>query len=109
MRIYPFSGTATNADVLSGTDLNQLEEGGILDIYALSTATDTALSIRAPQVEPLVTAGRVPQETRAIAPGRDGSYRAVLKAGGHVTVALTIVTAGTWQILAIYREAGEIE
>lgn len=106
MRVHSENLTADDADVLGGTALDQLESGGQLDIFTLSTQADTLLSITGPDNEPIITAGEIPQETRAIRPTDDLPLSLVISSGGHYTVDVNIVTAGTVQFLAIYRKAG---
>ncbi len=106
MRQFTFTGTATNGDVLSGTPLNQLEAGGQLDIYALSSAADTTITITGPDNEPLIQAARLPAETRAPRVQDDLPMTQEVLTGGHYVVAITIVSAATWQIVVIYRKEG---
>ncbi len=101
-----FSGTASNADLLAGTILNVLEEGGQLDIFLLSTATDTSLTVQGPDAEPVAVASRIPQETRAIRPQDDLPLSVPLRTGGHYIINIGIVTAGTWQAMVVYRKPG---
>jgi len=98
--------TADDSDVLAGTALDQLEAGGQLDIFALSTQADTLLTITGPDNEPIVQNGELPQETRAIRPSEDLPLSLVVITGGHFTVDLNIVTGATVQLMAIYRKAG---
>ena len=106
MRIWPENITADDADVLAGTDLDQLEADGQLDIFALSTQADTILNIRGPNNEPLVVNGEVPQETRAIRPNDDTAFSLAVRNAGHYTLDVNIVTAATVQVLAVYRKRG---
>lgn len=98
--------TADDTDVLGGTALDQLESGGQLDIYILSTQADTLATLTGPDNEPIIQAVEVPQETRAIRPTDDVPLSLVVVSGGHYTLDINIVTAAVVPILAIYRKAG---
>lgn len=106
MRIHQENLVADDADVLAGTQLDQLETGGQLDLFLISTQADTLLSVTGPDNEPIVQAVELPQETRAIRPTDDVPLSLRIVAGGHYTVNLNIVTAATVQFLGIYRKAG---
>lgn len=106
MRVHLENLTADDTDALAGTALDQLEAGGQLDIFVLSTQADTLLSVSGPDNEPIITGGEVPQETRAIRPTDDLPLSLVVATGGHYTVDINIVTAATVQLMALYRKAG---
>lgn len=106
MRLHPENITADDADVLSGTSLDNLEAGGQLDIYVVSSQADTLISISGPDNEPIVTDGEVPNATRTISLTDDPAYSLVVRTGGHFTISIDIVTAATVQFLAVYRKAG---
>jgi len=106
MRIHQENITVDDADALAGTQLDQLEAGGQLDLFLLSTQADTLLSITGPDNEPIVQGVEIPQETRAIRPTDDVPLSLVVVTGGHYTVNIDIVTGATVPFLAIYRKAG---
>lgn len=106
MRVHQENITADDADVLAGTALDQLEAGGQLDVFLLSTQADTLVTITGPDNEPIAVAVEIPQETRAIRPTDDIPLSLAVRNGGHYTVNLDIVTPGTVQFLGIYRKAG---
>jgi len=106
VRVHQENLTADDADVLGGTALDQLEAGGQLDVYLLSTQADTLASLTGPDNEPITQQVEVPQETRAIRPTDDVPLSLVVASGGHFTLDVNIVTAATVQVLAIYRKAG---
>jgi len=106
MRVHTENLVADDADVLGGTSLDQLEAGGQLDIFLLSTQADTLLSISGPDNEPIATNVEVPQETRAIRPTDDLPLSLSVPTGGHYTIDVNIVTAAVVQVMAIYRKAG---
>jgi len=106
VRVHQENITADDADVLAGTALDQLEAGGQLDIYALSTQADTLLTLTGPDSEPIALAVELPQQARAPSLSDDPSYSLLVRTGGHFTVNIDIVTAATVQFLAVYRKAG---
>lgn len=106
MRIHQENLTADDTDVLGGTALDQLEAGGQLDVYLLSTQADTLLTMTGPDTEPIVQSVEVAQETRAIRPTDDIPLSVPVLSGGHFTIDVNIVTAAVVQFLAIYRKAG---
>lgn len=106
MRIHPENIAADDADLLAGTPLDQLEAGGQLDIFLLSTQADTGITVTGPDREPIVVAGEIPMETRAIRPQDDVPLSIPIRTGGHYTVNIDIVTAATVQTLSIYRKKG---
>ncbi len=108
MRIHSVIGSADNADVLSGTPLDQLESGGQLDVVAVATGADTKITITGPDNEPIVTSGFVAMVGAGVAPDitRDAVYSLPVRTGGHYTVLIDITAASTWQVLAIYRKRG---
>jgi len=97
---------ADDPDVLGGTALDQLEAGGQLDVYLLSTQADTVATLTGPDNEPTIQAIEVPQETRAIRPTDDVPLSLLVVSGGHYTLDINIVTAAVVAVLAIYRKAG---
>lgn len=106
MRIHTENITVDDADVLDGTALQQLEAGGQLDIFVLSTQADTLFTLTGPDNEPIAQAIEIQQETRAIRPGDDIPLSLAVISGGHYTANVDIITAGTVQFMAIYRKAG---
>lgn len=106
MRVHMENLTADDVDVLAGTALDQLEAGGQLDVFLLSTQADTVFTLTGPDNEPIAVAIEVAQETRAIRPTDDVPLSLPVLSGGHFTANVDIVTAATVQFLAIYRKAG---
>lgn len=106
MRIHMENITVDDADALAGTQLDQLEAGGQLDLFLLSSQADTLLSVTGPDNEPIVQAVEIPLEVRAIRPTDDTPLSLVVQTGGHYTVNIDIVTSAVVQFLAIYRKAG---
>ena len=106
MRLFSEQITADDADVLAGTQLDTLQEGGQLDIYILSSQADTLYSLFGPGNEPLVTNAEVPNETRAPRVNDDTPHTLVVMKAGHYTLDINIVTAATVIVLIIFREKG---
>lgn len=106
MRVHLENLVADDADILGGTALDQLEAGGQLDLFLISTQADTLLSISGPDNEPIATAVEIQQETRAIRPADDLPLSLVVPTGGHYTVDVNIITAATVQFMGVYRKAG---
>jgi hypothetical protein len=106
MRVHAENLDATDVDVLSGTALDQLEAGGQLDIFILSTQADGAITITGPDTEPIIQGAEIQQETRAIRPTDDLPLSLSTPVGGHYTVAYTENTGAVAPFLAIYRKAG---
>lgn len=108
MRMHAENFTADDTDVLAGTALDQLEGGGQLDLYFISTQADGLLTITGPDTEPIAIGITIPSQTRAPSIQDDPSYSLVTPMGGHYTVNYDEVTAATMQFLAIYRGFGEM-
>ncbi len=106
MRVHTENLAADDTDVLAGTALDNLEAGGQLDLFLLSTQADTLLTVTGPDAEPIALAVEIPQETRAIRPTDDLPLSLPILNSGHYTVNVDIVTAAVVQFLAIYRKAG---
>lgn len=106
MRVHSENLTADDTDVLAGTALDQLEAGGQLDLFLVSTQADTLFSLRGPGNAPIAENIEVPNETRTIDTQKDVPFQLVVPTGGHYTVDVNIVTAATVQLSAIYRIAG---
>lgn len=106
MRVHMENIVADDTDALAGTQLDQLEAGGQLDLFFLSTQADTLLSITGPDNEPIVQGVEIPLENRAIRPTDDVPLSLTIIQGGHFTVDINIVTAAVVQMLAVYRKAG---
>ncbi len=107
MRAHQENLDATDADVLGGTLLDQLEQGGILEIFiGPSTQADGTISLRGPDNEPLLESVEIATETRAIRPADDPNWVFQVRTGGHFTVAYTEVTGAVCPFLARYLKAG---
>lgn len=106
MRVHLENFTVDDADALAGTALDQLETGGQLDILAISTQSDSRLSVRGPDNEPLAQDVFIAQQTRAPSINDDPSLSLPILTGGHYTVDINVVTAATIQMIALYRKVG---
>lgn len=106
MRVHQEAFTADDADILAGTALDTLEQGGQLDIIAISTQADGRLSVTGPNAEPLAQNIFIAQQSRAPSVNDDVSLSLPIVTGGHYTVSYDEVTDATMQLIAIYRKAG---
>lgn len=101
--------TATNADLLAGTDLNAIPEDGQLDIYQASSQNDWTETITGPGNEPVVNAQKIEQRTNGMVLLKDDLPISILVSqGGHYIVNTTVVTAGTGNLIVIYRRMSEL-
>lgn len=102
--------TATNTDALSGTDLAQIPAFGQLDIFLASTQNDSTITITGPGNEPIVRGGQIVQRTNGMADSEsDIPFSLVVSQGGKYVINLTVVTAATIGLIAIFRDYDEIE
>jgi len=95
--------TADNADLLAGSDLESIPQGGILTIYAASTQNDTLITVTGPNMQAVVRA--MPMLLRAVAEIRQDSdvpYVVPVARAGKYIVNIDVVTAATARIRAIY-------
>lgn len=95
---------ATTANILTGTDLQSAPAPGVLMVYCCSTQLDSVLTIAAP---PEVVARSInpPQRANAYIDLSAETPQVVALAGGEqISVAITIVTAATVQVIAIFIE-----
>lgn len=108
MRIHQENIAADDTDVLAGTALDQLEAGGQLDVFALSTQADTLMSITGPDNEPIATGVELPQVTAGVQIDITAlpTYSLGVRTGGHYTVNIDIVTGAVVSIIGIYRKRG---
>jgi len=106
MRVYTEQVTADDTDVLGGTQLDTLQEGGQLDLWLLSSQADSLASIFGPGNEPVASGIEVLNETRAPRPNDDPPFSLAIMKAGHYTLNIDIVTAATVIVLAVFREKG---
>jgi len=100
---------ADDADVLAGTDLDQIPNNGVLVILGASTQQDTTMTITLPGVSGIQAPMRtIPLTMRANAEIRqDSDPQLVLpiRQGGHATLNVDVVTAATVRIRAKFATA----
>ena len=102
-------GTADNTDVLNGTDLDSIPADGILTVFGVSTQNDTAITITGPGSEPVIRNRALPLRANAeIRILEDPSMAVGVVQGGHYVVNLDVVTAATFQILAVYLDREDL-
>lgn len=108
MRIQQFIFGAANSDALQGTILQDLERGGQLDVFILSSANDAGntLSLTPPGSESPAVATRIPFEARAVRVQDDTPFTLPLNTTGHV-VANIAWASGSIQAVFVYRGPGE--
>ena len=108
MRIHQENFAADDADALAGSSLDQLEAGGQLDLFLVSTQADTLVSITGPDAEPIATAIELPQVTAGLLLdiSAQPAFSLVVRTGGHYTINIDVVTAAVVQLVAIYRKRG---
>lgn len=90
--------TATTADVLAGTALDQPGTPGVYTIWACSTVGDTTITIR--QGGRVVVDGAVVvlRANSEIRENEDTYFQVLSRTGGRPVIALTEVTAATIRI-----------
>lgn len=102
--------TATAADVLASTDLANIPDEGQLDLFFASTANDSLVSIFGPENEPVIRGMAMEQRTNGQPDLQSGlQYSVPVTKGGHYTISVTIQTAGTIGVIAVFRRPWEIE
>lgn len=97
--------TASNSDVLNGTDLAAIPRDGMLFIYAASDANDNTLTVTGTNIVPPSNAQPI-QKTDAdaiIDVGRDIPLIVKVTKGGNVKLDFTLATAGDTQIVALLK------
>ena len=95
--------TADNADLLAGSDLESIPQGGVLTVYGASTQADTTITVTGPNMQAVVRA--MPLTLRASSEIRQDSdvpfVVPVARAGKYI-VNIDVVTAATVRVRAIY-------
>lgn len=109
MIIVEVVGSADNTDVLAGSDLANIPEGGVIMIRAASTQQDTDLTITGPGSEPV--ARNIPMILRANAEIRqqdDPSFQLPVTQGGRYVINVDVVTAATFRISVTYADLEDL-
>ncbi len=98
--------TADNADLLAGTDLDNVPVNTRMLIYAASTQIDTTLTLTVPGIQAPLNADplliRAGPELRQ---DQDLVVAFQVAQNGHVVIAVDVVTAATVVILVIAPDA----
>lgn len=100
--------TATDADALANTDLSNIPGPGQLDVFIASTQNDSTFSLTGPGVEPIARIIRIHQRTNGTPLLSDDVPYSIPVGVGHYTLNVTVVTAATIGITAIYRSVDEV-
>lgn len=101
--------SADNTDVLAGSDLANIPEGGVLMIRAASTQQDTDITITGPGSEPV--ARNIPMILRANAEIRqqdDPSFQIPVTQGGRYVINVDVVTAATVRVSATFADLEDL-
>lgn len=109
MIVVETSLSATNSDVLNGTDLDSIPTAGVLVIWAASTVADSTITITGPGSEPVVRNRPLPLRANGM-PSKldDQPFSVGVIQGGHYVVDVTEVTAMTAHIIAVWYDAQDI-
>jgi len=100
--------TATDADVLNGTDLENLPGAGVLIVYAASSQADGTLTITGRGFEVPIREQALPLRTNGQPSQQDDAPIIVgVPAGGKVLLSYTEVTAATAVFEVYFLGPGE--
>lgn len=90
--------TATNADVLSGTQLDQPGVPGVYTIWAASTVGDSSISVSLGGRTIVSGAIMVLRANSEIRENEDTFFQVLSRTGGRPVIAITEVTAANMRI-----------
>lgn len=97
--------TATNNDVLAGTQLDQPGVPGVYTVWAASTVADTTITIRLGG-RTIVNGGIVVLRANAeIRENEDNFFQMLSTTGGRPVIVITETTAMTCQVRTIFLPA----
>ena len=109
MIVVTLHTTATNADVLGGSDLDSIPGDGQMDVYGASSQADGTLSIRGPGNENIITGQTLQLRTNGEPNMEDDlPFSFLVKQGGQYRIDYTEVTAATAVFLVVYRSVQEL-
>ncbi len=95
--------TADNADLLAGSDLESIPQGGVLTVYGASTQDDTTITVTGPNMQAVVRAQPLTlRATAVILQNSDVPYVVPVARAGKYIINIDVVTAATARIRAIY-------
>lgn len=101
--------SADNADVLAGTDLENIKESGILELYAASSQADTELTVTSSGEGTPVRKQVLQQKTNGVVSLSDDIPLTVPVSVGKYIVDVNIVTGATVNIIAAFTPDYEME
>jgi len=90
--------TATTADVLSGTDLDQPGVPGVYTIWAVSDQVDTTISVTLGGRRVITTGAVVQRAGSIIEEDQDPRYQMLSRTGGRPVISITEVTAAVIRV-----------
>jgi len=99
--------TADNADILAGTDLENIPAYGQLDIFAGSSAADTKFSVRKPGAETLLAAQLLQLKANGVVSLQDDIPMSLPCFGGRYILDLDVTGAATVNIVVIFRDLAD--
>lgn len=102
------TGTADDNDFLSGSDLDNIPEGGLLVVNIASTQDDTLIEITGPGGAPVVRNQAAVLRANAEIALDDPDFVVGVSQGGHYIIAVNVQTAATFRVRAIYIPADEL-
>lgn len=100
--------SADDADVLSGTDLDNVPMAGVLIVQAVSTQADTLINITGPGSEPVVRNQALVLRANSEIQEDDPDYAVGVTQGGHYIIDVNVQTAATVRVRATYVPVDEI-
>jgi len=108
---------ADNADVLNGTDLENIPASagvlpngvcGQLDIYVASSQADHTLNIRRPNADTPMPTQAIQQKTNSVISLNDDLPISLPAIPGRMIISLDVVTAGTDNLIIVYRDLSDL-
>lgn len=101
---YSYYGSADNANVLTGSDLQSAPGPGVLLVYSACTGTDTKISVSAPPEVPMRSANMIVRPNAEVKLSDDIPVVVPLAGGEQITIAVDITAASNYQVIAIFIE-----
>jgi len=101
--------TASNTDVLNGTDLESVPDTGVLRVYGASDQNDSTITITGPGQQPVVRGQAMIQRTNGMPDkNTDNPYLIGVERGGKYVIDITEVTAMVAVIEATWFDVVEV-
>lgn len=98
--------TATNADVLAGTQLDQPGVPGVYTVWCASTVGDTTITITLGGRTVVNAAVAVLRANSEIRENEDNFFQIISRTGGRPVINITEVTAATIRVRTKFLPAG---